>query len=74
MANKKLEQTQEAEESEIICLVENTMLVNMSAHITVKTSMKKNNNHYIYIFFFAMFYVNLRNSNLSNETVPLLRK
>jgi hypothetical protein len=73
MASEKLEQTQEAEESEIIRLVENTMLVTMSAHITVKTSLKKNKCYYI-LSYFALFYVNLRNSNQSNETVPLLRK
>jgi len=72
MANEKLEQTQEAEESEIIRFVENTMLVTMSAHITVKTSLKKNKCHIL--SYFALFYVNLRNSNQSNETVPLLRK
>lgn len=70
MANEKLEQTQEAEESEIIRLLENTMLVTMSAHITVKTSLKKNNCHYI-LSYFALFYVNLRNSNQSNETATV---
>jgi len=57
----------------LIHLVENTMLVIMSAHITVKISLKKNNCHYI-LSYFALFYVNLRNSNNSNDTVPLLRK
>jgi hypothetical protein len=37
MADEKVEKTHEAEESDTIRLVENAMLVTMSAHITVKT-------------------------------------
>jgi hypothetical protein len=51
MANEKLKKTQETEESEIIRLVENTMLLTMSAHTTVKKSLKKNNCHFIFILF-----------------------